>query len=160
MPVTPATTQTQLSHALAIRANGRSIGAVNEWNPSQNRGFTELYAFGTEGHQYGKGNGDPFELAPGNISGQQIAVRRYDLYASLMEDAFTNANPSLDMLSKQNDPLQLREQWASPDNANNRAYVYDGAWFSELGKSYSATGDRVVNTSATIMFTVKEVVPV
>lgn len=160
MPVTPPNIQTQLSHALAIRANGVSIGAVNEWNPSQNRNFTELYAFGTEGHQYGKGNGDPFEQAPGNISGQQIAVRRYDLYASLMEQAFTDGTPLLDMLSKQNDPIQLREQWASPDNANNRAYTYDGAWFSDLGKSHSATGDRVVNTSATIVYTVKEVVPV
>ena len=42
MPVAAPNTNTQLSHALVIRANGFTVGTINEWSPSMSRAFAEL----------------------------------------------------------------------------------------------------------------------
>lgn len=167
--ITPPNTVSQLSHAITITVNGTTIGAINEWNPKQTRTITELYelADGSTGG-FGPGVGVPFEKVPGNVSGMQIDVRRYDLYTLQMEQAFTalagagttgrfggdNGGSAVDMnlLSDQLSSFEVREMWKKPDNT---AYVYryQGCWFSDLGRTISATSDRIINVNATLQFT-------
>lgn len=156
--VQPPNTTTKLDHSLTIRSQtGQTIGAINGWNPRQTRTITELYEFGqvtpgTGGVQPG-GAGEPYEKVPGNISGMEIAVQRYDIYRSQMEVAF--GTDDLAMLSRQTDPFSVRERWVSPDGANDYSSIYDGCWFSDLGRTHDSKGDRIVNVSATLQYTRK-----
>lgn len=149
----PPNTTVQLSHAMAIRAAGQTIGAINSWAPKQTRSISELYEFGqgVSSAQFGLGNGEPFAKVPNNVSGMTIDVNRYDLYPRRMETAFGTAD--LSMLSSQNSELELREGWVSPNNENNYSKVYSGCWFSSIGRTITATGERIVNVSATIEYT-------
>ena len=153
MPFPPPVTSAQLSHALAIDVGGVIVGAINEWNPRQTRTITELYEFGQITAEFQQAAGDPFEKVPGNISGMQISVRRYDIYIQQMETAFRT--PDLTMLSRQDESFQCREIWDSPDSASNFTNIYVGCWFSDLGRTLSSTGDRLVNVSATLDYTSK-----
>jgi hypothetical protein len=153
--IQPPNTVAQLSHAVTIRANGQTVGAINEWSPRHTRAVTELYelADGTTGG-FAPGVGVPFEKVPGNISGMTVEVRRYDIYPQQMEQAFTVAD--LTMLSNQNDPFECRETWTTPNNANGYFNRYQGCWFSDLGRTLSATADRVINVNATLQWTRRE----
>lgn len=160
--VTPPNTRTQTSHAMTIHAKGSMIGAINEWNPEQTMGTTEVFEFGQVTGPYGHQFGTPYEKVPGNISGQTIRVRRYDIYTAQMESAFGTIN--LEMLSS--DPgmanggtghLDLRESWHTPGGANDYTVLYKGCWFSNIGRTHSTTGDRIVNVNATIEYTQKVV---
>lgn len=158
--VAPPNTVAQLSHAMTIRVNGTTIGAISEWNPRMNQTVTELYEFGvvTPGGaaagstaQYSKLSGEPFEKVPGNVSGMQIDVKRYDIYTRQMEQAFNT--PDLHMLSNQRNAFDVVEMWTTPTNTNNFFNHYQGCWFSDLGRTISTTGDRTVNVSATLQYT-------
>jgi len=151
MAIAPPTTIAQLSHAITIQVNDRIVGAINQWNPAQNRTITELYEFGQVTGPYASGNGEPFEKVPGNVSGMQIAIQRYDIYLEQMEQAF--GTPDLTMLSNQNDAFDVRETWRSPNNVNNYYNEYRGCWFSDLGRTIQSTGDRIVNVNATLQYT-------
>jgi len=154
MPLAPPNTIVQLSHALTIIGpNNAPIGAIIQWNVGQDRGIAELYEFG-QVTRPGLGNGDPFEKTPNNITGMTISVNRYDLYTSKMERAF--GTPDITMLSRQNDPLELREQWVSPNNQTNYYVLYRGVWFSNVGRQLSTTGDRQVIVNATLHYTSRE----
>jgi len=165
--VAPPNTVAQLSHAMTIRVNGQTVGAINEWNPRMNQTVTELYEFGvvTPGGgpagttaQYSKLSGEPFEKVPGNVSGMQIDVRRYDIYTLQMELAF--GTPDLHMLSNQRNAFNVIESWLSANNIRNYFNHYQGCWFSDLGRTISATGDRTINVNATLQYTRRDRVPV
>lgn len=165
--VAPPNTVTQLSHAVTIRVNGQTIGAINEWNTRMNQTVTELYELGvvTPGGgpggttaQYAKLSGDPYEKVPGNTSGLQIDVRRYDIYMLQMERVF--GTPDLHMLSNQRNAFNVVEMWVTPNNVRNYFNHYQGCWFSDLGRTVSATGDRVINVNATLQYTRKDIVPI
>lgn len=154
----PPNTRAQLSHAMVIRttgANAKVIGAINEWNPRINRTLTDLYEFGeVSGINAGQatGPGQPFEIAPGNVSGMQIDVRRWDLYTEQMESAFGTPGAAMEMLG-QLDAVAVREAWASNNLPTNYYRAYAGCWFQDVGRTLDAKGDRTVNVSATIRFT-------
>ncbi|APU88887.1 hypothetical protein Rctr197k_067 [Virus Rctr197k] len=165
--VPPPNTTSQLSHAVTIRVNGVTVGAINEWNPRMNQTVTELYELGvvTPGGgpagttaQYSKLSGEPFEKVPGNVSGMQVDVRRYDIYTLQMEQAF--GTPNLHMLSNQRNAFNIVESWLSPNNAKNYFNHYQGCWFSDLGRTISATGDRIINVNATLQYTRRDIVPI
>lgn len=164
--VAPPNTFAQLSHAVTIRIAGATVGAINEWNPRMNQTVTELYELGvvTPGggpggttQQYSKLSGEPFEKVPGNVSGMQVDVRRYDVYTLQMENAF--GTPSLHMLSNQRNAFYVIESWLSPNNVSNYYNWYQGCWFSDLGRTVSSTGDRIINVNATMQYTRRDIVP-
>lgn len=140
------------------------VGAINEWNPEQSLAVTAVYEFGQVTGPYGHEFGAPYEKVPGNIGGQTIAVRRYDIFSAQMEQAFGTTD--LTMLSS--DPgtanggtgqLDVRERWTTPGNANNYDDVYLGCWFSRIGRTLSTTNDRIVNVNATLEYTRRIRVP-
>jgi len=170
MARTPVT-RVRTSHALTIKANGVTIGLINGWNPTQARTVTPIYELGTDD------SGNPAEYMPGNITGLQVSVTRYDTYTSRMEEAF--GTPDLVMLTRQNQPFDVIERWVLPDEGlvvdnlsliaggvktnaqiaspfiNEERFLYTGCWFSNLGRTLRSDDNRIVNTSATLVYTKK-----
>lgn len=161
--VVPPNTRTQTSHSLVIVANGIPIGAVNQWNPDQTLATTPLFEFGSFTGPFGTDFGSPYETVPGNLSNMQIRVQRYDLYSAQMERAF--GTRSLEMLTREvGDPnitgaLTLRERWTAPNTQDRYAMLYEGCWFTNIGRTYSSTDSRIINVNATIVYTSRTRVP-
>jgi hypothetical protein len=95
------------------------------------------------------------EKIPGNVTGQTIAVQRYDLYVRRMEVAF--GTPDVMMLSTQDTPFSVVERWQYPDGSIE-TLQYTGCWFSNIGKNYRSDGDRIVNVNATLEYVKRELV--
>lgn len=141
MPV--PNTSVRTSHAITLRAKGVTVGMVQSWNPGQNRTVTPLYELNAAT------SGTVIENAPGNVGGLTLSVSRYDLYNKRMESVF--GTPDSCMLSDHNNPFQVVELWTLPDGSRE-VYIYDGCWFTNLGRTYSATDARLVLVNATIQY--------
>ena len=139
-------TLVRTSHALTIKANGVDVGLINGWNPSQGRTITPIFEVGVDG------SGNPIENMPGNITGLQVSINRFDTYKERMETAF--GTPDLTMLTRQNQPFVVKEVWLLSNGSKER-YVYDGCWFSSIGRSLRSDDARTVNVNATIIYTKK-----
>ena len=150
MPVNPPQTLVRSSHSLTIRVNGESIGLINGWNPTISRTITPVYELRT------RTSGDPLEKIPGNVTGQTIAIQRYDLYVSRMETVFGTRD--LMMLSLQDAPFSVLERWIFPNNGGTEIIEYKGCWFSNIGRNYRSDGDRIVNVNGTLEYTVRQLV--
>lgn len=140
----PPNTMVRTSHAMAIRVKGITTGTLQTFNPSQSRTITPVYEINRDT------SGEPVDNSPGNVTGLTLSVTRYDIYTRRMEEAFGLAW-NLEMLSDQSDPFEVREGWRFPDNSVE-ARVYVGSWFGSLGRTYSATGDRLVMVNASITY--------
>jgi hypothetical protein len=139
----PPTTSIRTSHALTIRAQGLTIGIIQTWGINMTRQVTHVYEINQST------SGEPIEAVPGNVGGLSISVNRYDLFTRRMEQAF--GTPDFEMLGDQSDPFEVKETWRFPNNAiEARSYV--GCWFSSLGRTYSAGGDRLVQVNANLVF--------
>jgi len=162
--VRPPDTKAQLTHAMIIRMGSKVIGAINEWNPGINRTITDLYEFGPVGGSgltQWENPGEPFEIVPGNVSGMQIQVRRWDLYNSQLDfGAFDAPIDNFTMLSQQYSSFGIREDWFTPTGASfagqNYAKRYLGCWWSDVGRTLDAKSDRTINVSGTIRYTRRE----
>jgi hypothetical protein len=143
MPTNPPNTLVRTSHALTIRANGITVGVIQSWAPGMNRGITPVYEINVAT------SGEPIENVPGNVGGLTIQVSRYDLYTKRMEAAF--GTPDVEMLGDHNNPFQLLELWRFPDNTQE-GRTYDGCWFNNIGRTYSATDARLVMVNAGISY--------
>lgn len=153
----PPVTQVRTSHALTIKANGITIGMINGWAPTQSRTITPIFEVGSDD------SGNPAELAPGNIQGQQIAVSRFDTYKDRMEMAF--GTPDLMMLTRQTEPFDVIERWVVPNDQlaaanpnvtpfiDEERFLYQSCWFSNLGRTLRSDDNRLVNVSATLVYT-------
>ena len=141
-------TSTATSHAIAIRAGGVTIGMIQSWAPSQSRTITAVYELDPE-H-----TGEIIENVPGNVAGTTIQVSRFDLFNLRMEKAWGNNFDMDEMLSSQDNPLMITERWSQYDGTV-QAWVYDGCWFSSLGRNYAVQGDRIINVSATLNYVKK-----
>ena len=151
MPNNPPRTFARTSHGITIRVNGITVGLIQAWNPGQNRGMTAIYELNAET------SGNIKEHIPGNRGGQTISVNRYDLYTAKMEQAFGTLD--FNLLSDVNAPFDVNEY---SKRINEEGIViatdvitYYDCWFSNLGRSYSATGDRLVMVNATLNYTRK-----
>ena len=140
-------THTATSHAIAIKANGLSgaIGRIQSWSPTQSRNVQPIYEINAVTQ------GDVAENVPGVATGLTIQVGRYDLYSARMEKAWGPDFEIREMLCNQTNPLTIQEKWVRPDGLFS-VYVYSGCWFSNLGRTMSVQGDRIINVSATIQY--------
>lgn len=145
-PRNPPNTFVRTSHALSIRAKGITVGMIQSWNPTMGRNVTPCFEINLAG------DGTPVEKVPGALSSLTIQVTRYDLYKKRMEAAFGTVD--FEMISNQADPIQVLELWRHPDQTME-GWLYVGCWFSNVGRTYSATDNRVVQVSATLEYTRK-----
>jgi hypothetical protein len=143
---------------MVIRVNGQTLGALNEWNPRINKTMTDLYEFGPVTGPYAHAPGEPFEVVPGNVSGMQIDIRRWDLYNGQLETAFLT--PDVTMLSNQLSAFGLREVWTTPGNLNNFVRLYAGVWWQDIGRTIDAKGDRTINAGGTLRYTRRDKIAV
>lgn len=113
---------------------------------------------------------------PGNITNLQVNISRYDTYVNRMERAF--GTPDLVMLTRQNQPFDVIERWVIPDPelvsqnrgliaagarnsnipspfTNEERFLYRGCWFTSLGRTLRSDDNRIVNVSATLVYTRK-----
>ena len=141
-------TKTRLTHALTIRSgNGRVVGAMKAFSPSQSRVIDEEYEVDSQA------SGLPIDLIPQTVNRREIRVERYDLYNVLMEEAF--GSTELVTLADQSRPFSLREVWRGPSGVlvgGQRIYEYLGCWFSDLGRTLAADNDRVSLANATVVW--------
>lgn len=156
MAISPPNTQTVTNHGLFISVGGSVVGAINEWAPSQARTVTPVFEFG--GVTTGQSDvpaqaGEQYENVPGNITGTELTIARYDIYSSRFENAFGTSD--LIMLSGQTNPIQFREFIQAPDGTFAEQNVYYGVWFTRLGRRHDAKGDRIVMVQAAAMYTRK-----
>ena len=128
---------------MVLRANGITVGVIQSWAPAQNRAITPIYEINVDT------SGEPVENAPGNVGGLTIGVSRYDLYTQRMESAF--GTPDVEMLGDHNNPFTVLELWRFP-NGNQEGRTYTGCWFSNLGRTYSATDARLVLVNASLAY--------
>ena len=160
-------TLARTSHSLTIKVGGVIVGLINAWGGAQSRTITPIYEVGEVD------SGNPVENMPGNVAGLTLAVSRYDIYKTRMEEAF--GTPDLVMLTRQNQPFDVMEVWSFPlgryhlypygapeagtprtiSSQTVERFVYQKCWFSNLGRTISATGDRIINVTATLVYTKK-----
>jgi hypothetical protein len=136
-------TKTRTSHGLSIVARGVTIGLIQTWGVRLSRAVTHLFELNPTT------SGNPVDLVPGNVGDLTLTVRRVDLHAKKMEEAFGGVK--LDMLSDQNNPFELYETWKTP-NGSVEKYVYTGCWFTAIGRTFDVTGNRVVIAEGTIAY--------
>jgi len=141
------TTNTRTDHALSIRVGGVTVGRIQDWAPSHSRNISQVYEINVAT------KGGVYETIPGNISGLNISISRFDLYSSKMEQAW---GPGFDiyMLSDQSTPLTINENWRNPDGTEE-TWTYTGCWFTSIGRSHSANGDRITRVNASLAYTRK-----
>jgi len=140
-------TSTRTDHAISIRVNGKTIGQIQDWNPQQNRTITPTYQLDSA---Y---SGEVFENVPGNITGLNITVNRFDLYNAKMEEVW-GSNFDIQMLTDQTEPFNVVEKWLVPSGSPEQ-WIYTGCWFASLGRTHSANGDRITKVNASMMYVKK-----
>jgi len=102
MPV--PVTQVRTSHAISIRAGGKTIGHIQTWAPSQARDVKPKYEINAVGL------GAPIEHVAGISSSQTVQVARYDLFTKKMEEIW-GTDKALYMLTDQHNPFDVEEKW-------------------------------------------------
>lgn len=158
MPVNPPVTGIDASslnasvrtgHSIRIKtAAGLTIGLIQNWSPGHDRDITPVYEINAET------SGLPIHNVPGNVKGLEIKVDRYDLYTSRIEQAF--GTPDMTMLSDQSVPIWIQESWTYPDQGTTETWKYTGVWFKHVGRTISATDDRIIKVSASLIYLRKE----
>ena len=143
----PPSTFTRLDHSMTIRTGrGRTVGAINGWNPTQTRRVEEEFEVEV------KSTGLPVDLVPQIVNSRTIRIDRYDLYTSKMEEAF--GTKRLDNLTDQHQPFTVREVWRTP-LGSLEVFDYIGCWFADLGRTHNADGNRIVKANATLIYKLK-----
>lgn len=142
MPVPQTSIRT--SHAISIRAGNTTIGQIQTWAPAQSKTITPTYELCSDT------SGTVTENVPGNVTGLTIQVARYDLFKLKMEEVW-GTSKALWMLSNQLNPLQIEEKWRHPDGTVEK-FMFNGCWFSQLGRNMQAEGNRIVLVNATLAY--------
>jgi hypothetical protein len=140
-------TSTRTDHAISIKVRGKTIGSIQEWGPQQSRTVEPLYEINVAN------SGNVAENIPGIIGGLIINVLRYDLFSERMEQAW-GPNFNITMLTDQTNPLVINERFQNP-NGIVEMWSYLGCWFTSLGRTHSANGDRIVKVNATLTYSKK-----
>ena len=137
-------TLSRTSHAVTISVDGQAIGMIQSWGPNQARATAPVYEINSIG------DGTMLERCPMVLSGTTINVTRVDLYKRPMEKAWGNYF-DINLLTDQHNHIKIKEKWSNPDGSQ-MINMYEGCWFSSLGRVLVADGDKIVRVNATIDF--------
>jgi len=152
--MTIPSTMTRTDHAMVIKAGDDIIGHIQDWTPAQSRTVTPVYELNANT------TGAVVENVPGNIGGLTIGVNRFDLFAKRMEDIWGAKNYII-MLTDQKFAITVHETWRTVQDIETGAtettegWVYDGVWFTSLGRTHSANGDRITKVNAAFAYRLK-----
>lgn len=144
-------TRARLSHAYTIRTSrGRLIGGIYSVQASQGRTVDTEFEIDVNAH------GEPADVIPQELNERTLSVSMWDLYSRVAEAAFTDFE--IEMLTDQASGLKVREVWRAPTgilNSSGAHYEYRNCYFTRLGRTVSATDDRVVKVNAEMIWTNK-----
>jgi len=132
-------------HIISIRFRGVTIGLIQRWSPRQQRDMTPIYELNSAT------SGRRVDVVPGNVSQLQMDVQRYDLFTRRMHEAFGFPAAAIH-LSDHVNPFDVQEIWQLPSGLIIGT-VYAGCWFSQIGREFSATGERVILATGVIEVT-------
>lgn len=138
-------TRTANQHVISIRFRGVAVGVIQKWSPRQQRRMTPIYELNN------LTSGRRVDIVPGNVEQLQIDVQRYDLFSSRMHEAFGFPAAAIHMADHLN-PFDVQELWLTP-SGTVIGTIYRGCWFSNIGRDYGATGDRVIMASGQLEVT-------
>jgi hypothetical protein len=143
MPV--PNTRVASQHAAQIRFRGVTVATSQRWSPRQTRDMTPVYEINS------RTSGKRVEIVPGNVSQLQIDMQRYDLFTKRLHEAFGFPASAIHLADHLN-PFDVQEIWELP-SGGVIGTIYQGCWFSSIGREFAATGDRVIMVNATIEVT-------
>lgn len=178
MTHSPPVTEARTTHALLIRVGGKTIGGIYDWNVTQSRDMREPYAINlfnrglpadmVPGNVTNRSLSvkrydlytDVMEECFGTTELEVLSdqVRPLSLREVwLAPGAATQLGP--DLARAAGADAELASLLGGSLNAlltvgagSGRLYEYKGVWFTDLGRTSSATGDRVVGVDATLKF--------
>jgi len=145
-------TLTRTDHAMVIKADGHIIGHIQDWTPAQSRTVTPVYELDSNTA------GEVVENVPGNIGGLTISINRFDLFSHKMEDVWGKKHNYMVMLTDQKFPIEVHEIWRTVKDVSigtteiTEGWLYDGVWFTSLGRTHSANGDRITKVNAAFAY--------
>ena len=152
VPRTNAVTTRGMS--IYIADNDSPIGYVQQFTLSQSRDIARIFEISANT------DGNAIELVPGNLTDLTVTVRRVELYANILEEAFgfagigaDGSTQNLAMLTDQTEPFKMEEVYQYVDsegNVNSFGFVYHGCWVTSTGRDAPAEGNRLVTRDATI----------
>ena len=133
-------TRVASQHIVSIRFRGRTIGLIQRWSPRQTRRMTPIYEINpvTSGRRV--------DIVPGNLETLQIDVDRYDLFRTRMHEAFGFPASAINLADHTNS-FEVHELWQLPSGVPQGS-IYTGCWFNNIGREYTAQGDRVIMARA------------
>lgn len=153
-PAPTPSTATRTTHALTIHAIGPGrrgiIGAAHALSTTQSRTVEDVFEVQSLGY------GRPADVIPQNLTTRTIEIQRYDLFKRSMEQVFGKGAWELVDLTDQSHPFTLRTTWGEPGFpglTRKHVFEYTGCWFTNLGRTMSATDDRIVKVNATLTWT-------
>jgi hypothetical protein len=91
-------------------------------------------------------SGRRVDIVPGNVETLQIDVDRYDLFTKRMHEAFGFAASAINLADHTN-PFTVQELWLYPSGLIEGT-IYYNCWFGNIGREYTAQGDRVIMARA------------
>ena len=138
------------SHGFQIKVNGITVGAIESFKPGPiSRNVEYAYELNP------LSSGHPIDRVPGNLSGFEIAITRADIWTVPFEKAFGGNISYYDALGRQKDPFEVYEFLWYP-TGYKEVWVYRGCWLTRAGRSYSATGNRIVMVEGALAFLRKD----
>lgn len=138
-------TRTASQHIISIRFRGVTVGLIQRWAPRQQRDMTPIYELNS------LTSGRRIDIVPGNVSQLQIDVQRYDLFTKRLHEAF-GFDASAIHLADHVNAFDVQEIWQLPSGLIIGT-IYQGCWFSSIGREFGATGERVIRADATLEVT-------
>ena len=132
-------TQSTVSYAYTIRANGVVIGTLQGFNPSANRQLERV-------REIQNTLEDTFEIVPGR-SDFKITIDRIETYNKNVIGAL-GYNIFDESIAQIRDPITIVEQVTGP-NGESRQIVYDRCWIGSWSKTIQE-GTSTVKENASL----------
>ena len=132
-------TQTVVSYAYTIKANGKRIGTLQDFSPDQSRLLDRV-------RELANVVDDIVEIVPGRTE-FTINITRLELYTANMIDAL-GYDITGTSIAQIRDPIQIIEEWTGP-TGKRRTVIYDRCWIKDLKKTVHE-GTTTVTETATV----------
>jgi len=142
----PPNTLVKSSHGIQIKVGGDTIGAISKFTPAaSSRAMTRVWELNP------MSSGHPIDTIPGNLDGFTLDVERYDLWRANFEEVFGGEARLIDAIGNQKNPFEVYQYLWHPDGFKELT-VYRGCWFSNVGRDYSSTADRIIMVRGQLNF--------
>lgn len=122
-----STTRTALSTQIIIMVDGESVGAVQEFSPSQRRSVERIKEVGTDG---------TIEIVPSQAAEVTVSIRRIVYDGISLTEAMKRGFRNIKSQRIPFDIVVIDQYTGTGDDAV--ITTYKNCWFTSIGTSYSA----------------------